>query len=219
MLRLVSCCVVALLIFASPKLAMAAEVGPPSGGADAQAPKQSAVATTPDLNYDLLGDSSQPVDPRAQERALRIERQAKTRRKVLVAHQAIGFAALAALTATVIIGHLSYNDLYGSGDFTGRYQTAHLGLAVSTSALFASSGLLGVFAPNPYPKPIRLDTALIHKVSMALATAGMATQIVLGAVTAGRVGRSDQADLALGHVVVGYATWAFMATGVVAYFF
>jgi hypothetical protein len=148
-----------------------------------------------------------------------IEHLVKLRRPMLLAHQAIGFITLAALTATVVIGQLNYYDKYMSGDFTGRYEQAHLGLGISTSILFGTTGLLAVTAPNPYPKPIRLDTALVHKVSMILATAGMLTQIILGPVTSNRVGRLDQPDLALGHLIAGYATWAFMATGTVAYFF
>jgi hypothetical protein len=59
----------------------------------------------------------------------------------------------------------------------------------------------------------------VHKVAMAVATAGMLTEMILGPITASRVGRQNQADLALGHVVVGYATWGFMLGGVVAYAF
>jgi hypothetical protein len=186
------------------------------------APAQEGAGSVPstDLNFDLLGESNQPaLDPLAAQKAQRIEQKARMRRKVLIAHQVLGFVTLAALTATVVIGHLSYNDLYTSGDFTGRYQNAHLGLASATTVLFAGTGLLALLAPNPYPKPIRLDTALVHKASMAMATAGMVTQVILGAITASRAGHADQASLALGHVVVGDATWAFMATGVIAYFF
>ncbi len=143
----------------------------------------------------------------------------KIRRPLLLAHQAIGFVTLAALAATVVIGHLNYYDKYQSGDFSGRYEKAHLGLGIGTSITFGTTGLLAVLAPNPYPKPIRLDTALIHKISMIMATAGMVTQVILGPITANRVGRLDQANLALGHVITGYATWAFMATGTIAYFF
>jgi hypothetical protein len=197
---------------AMPRATLSAE--PPGA-----APAATGAAPSADLNFDLMDAPSPPPDPMAQQKAQLAAQQGRTRRRALVAHQAIGFVALAALTATVIIGHLNYNDLYVSGDYSGRYQTAHLGLSVSTTALFTTTGLLGVLAPNPYPKPLRFDTALVHKVAMILATAGMATQIVLGAVTARQVGHQDQANLALGHVVVGYATWAFMATGVVAYFF
>jgi hypothetical protein len=123
------------------------------------------------------------------------------------------------MAANTIIGHLNYHDRYVSGDLTDRYQTAHRGLAISTTALFGGIGILGLAAPNPYPKPLHLDTTMVHRISMAAATAGMVTQIILGAITAYRDGRSNQPDLALGHVVVGYATFAFTATGVVALMF
>lgn len=187
----------------------------------AQAPKQSGAETSSlstDMNFDLLGELPKP-DPASQKQALRIGEQTKLRRRLLLSHQALGFVALAALSATVIIGHLNYNDRYVSGDFTDRYQAAHIGLAATTTSLFALTGILALAAPNPYPKPTRLDTALVHKISMALATAGMATQVILGAITTAHVGRSDQANLALGHVVVGYSTWAFMTAGVVSYLF
>lgn len=211
--------------------------GPPGGPAVPGAPEPAsatpatpgAPAATPaaptgaaDLNFDLLDEGKKPdagPSPEELKRRAAIERGARIRRPILTAHQAIGFATLAALTATVIIGHLNYYDKYQSGDFSGRYSLAHEGLGIGTSILFGTTGLLAVFAPNPYPKPIRLDTALIHKISMILATAGMVTQVILGPVTANRVGRLDQGSLALAHVVTGYATWAFMATGTFVYFF
>lgn len=211
--------------------------GPPGGPAVPGAPEPAsatpatpgAPAATPaaptgaaDLNFDLLDEGKKPdagPSPEELKRRAAIERGARIRRPMLTAHQALGFATLAALTATVVIGHLNYYDKYQSGDFSGRYSLAHEGLGIGTSILFGATGLLAVFAPNPYPKPIRLDTALIHKISMILATAGMVTQVILGPVTANRVGRLDQGSLALAHVVTGYATWAFMATGTFVYFF
>lgn len=181
-----------------------------------------APAGAADLNFDLLDEGKKPdagPTPEELKRRQAIERGARIRRPMLTAHQALGFATLAALTATVVIGHLNYYDKYQSGDFSGRYSLAHEGLGIGTSILFGATGLLAVFAPNPYPKPIRLDTALIHKISMILATAGMVTQVILGPVTSNRVGRLDQGSLALAHVVTGYATWAFMATGTFVYFF
>ena len=43
-----------------------------------------------------------------------------------------------------------------------------------------------IFAPVPIEKPVRLDTATLHKIFMGVASAGMATQIVLGIVTASK---------------------------------
>lgn len=202
--------------------AQAAPATPPAAPDPAATPAPAAPAGAADLNFDLLDEGKKPdagPTPEELKRRQAIERGARIRRPMLTAHQALGFATLAALTATVVIGHLNYYDKYQSGDFSGRYSLAHEGLGISTSILFGATGLLAVFAPNPYPKPIRLDTALIHKISMILATAGMVTQVILGPVTSNRVGRLDQGSLALAHVVTGYATWAFMATGTFVYFF
>ncbi len=208
---------------ANPASQGAAPSPTPSAAApgDAAATAPAAPGGAADLNFDLFDEGKKDTGPSAAELARRqsIERLAKIRRPMLTTHQALGFATLAALTATVVIGHLNYYDKYQSGDYSGRYSLAHEGLGISTSILFGATGLLAVFAPNPYPKPIRLDTALIHKISMILATAGMVTQVILGPVTASRVGRLDQGSLALAHVVTGYATWAFMATGTIVYFF
>lgn len=174
-------------------------------------------APAPDLSFDLL--DSKPAPAPDLTRALQIERQVRARRGLLVAHQVLGIAALVSLGATAVIGHLNYHDKYVSGDFTGRYKLSHLGLSITTTALFGSTGILALAAPNPYPKPVRLDSALVHKVSMALATAGMVTQIILGPLAVARVGRSDQAGLGLGHVITGYATFGFMAAGVISYVF
>src|SRR5205823_2335728 len=105
------------------------------------------------------------------------------------------------------------------GDDNGRFHDAHLGVGVGSSILFATTGLLALFAPNPYPKPIRADRALLHKISMAAATAGMVTQLVLGPIIGTREGKLDQRDYAAAHLALGYTTFALMATGVFAYVF
>lgn len=185
-----------------------AKAAPPSSGGD-------------DFNFDLMPETQKSPQQikEEQEKAAAVQRTGKLRRAMLTTHQIMGFVTLAALTATVVVGQLNHYDMYLSGDQTGRYRSAHLGLSIGTTSLFAGTGFLAVFAPNPYPKPVRFDTALLHKVSMILATAGMATQIILGPITADRAGRTDQARLALGHVITGYATWAFMTTGMIAYMF
>jgi hypothetical protein len=173
------------------------------------------------LDFDLLGDAGRPPapDPASVRRLAELDRAVARRRRMLKAHQAFGFITLGGLAATLVLGTLNYVDKYGGGDDSGRYYSAHLGLGIATTLTFATTGLLALIAPNPYPKPIRADAALLHKVSMALAAAGMLTQLILGPVTAAHEGRLDQRDYALGHLVVGYATFGFMATGVLAYVF
>src|SRR5205085_9424852 len=67
-------------------------------------------------------------------------------------HQFLGLATWAGLAATEVVGQLDLNDKYRGGGDTGRYQTLHLSLALSTTALFSAVGLLGVFAPVPFEK-------------------------------------------------------------------
>ncbi|MBL9004795.1 MAG: hypothetical protein JNJ46_11145 [Myxococcales bacterium] len=198
--------------------------GPAATGAATASPAASSpqpAAAGDDFNFDLMGENQKSPEQikEEQEKSARIERLGKIRRPMLSTHQIMGFVTLAALTATVVVGQLNHYDMYLSGDQTGRYRYAHLGLGIGTAALFGSTGFLAVFAPNPYPKPVRFDTALLHKVAMILATAGMATQIILGPIAVDRIGRVDQSRLALGHVITGYATWAFMTTGMIAYLF
>jgi hypothetical protein len=218
-----SACLILLLFALSP--ARADEATPP---ARLQAPAPApATPTTGDasLDFDLLGDQPKPdaaTQAKDAERLAKLERQVNIRRKVLQAHQIIGFSTLALMAATVILGQVNYVARYGGladGRDFERYQLPHLGLSVTTSAMFATLGILGVAAPNPYPKPIKADAALVHKVSMALATAGMVTQLILGPITAIYGGRIDQRELALGHVITGYATFGFMSAGVLAYVF
>ena len=109
--------------------------------------------------------------------------------------------------------------IHGGGDFTNKYAVAHESLALTSTVAFAATGLLALFAPTPYKKPIKLDAGLVHKVMMGIATAGMVTQIALGFVTADKGGELIQRDLALTHMVVGYTTFAAMAAGYLAWVF
>ncbi|MDB4964729.1 MAG: hypothetical protein JWN44_418 [Myxococcales bacterium] len=175
-----------------------------------------------DMSFDLFGDKEKksPLDvAREQDRVAKLEQKVKLRRSLLKWHQVLGFATLGALAVTDVIGTFAYVDKYGSGNDTGSFLTAHLGLGVGTSALFATTGILALAAPNPYPKPLKLDAALVHKVAMALATACFVAQLVLGPITGTREGKLDQRDFAVAHLVIGYGAFAFMTAGVLAYVF
>jgi cytochrome b561 len=171
------------------------------------------------MSFDLMGDSKPAPtgDELGRQRAL--DRKVHLRRSLLQWHQALGFVTLGALAATCVIGQLNYDDKYGGGTDDHRYYNAHFGLGLATTAVFAVTGILALAAPNPYPKPIKWDTAFVHKFAMALATAGMVAQMVLGPIVAAREGKLDQRDWAMAHLVTGYATFGFMATGVIAYVF
>jgi len=142
-----------------------------------------------------------------------LERQLHRRRQMLQLHQLGGMLTLASLGATVVFGELNYIDKYGGGGDTGRWSVWHKGSAFTASAIFAATGALAILAPSPIEKRARLDTAMLHKIAMGVATVGMATQIVLGFVTAGKEGSVSQRDFALAHQIVGFTTFGATAVG------
>jgi hypothetical protein len=164
-------------------------------------------ATPPPLDFDLL-PPQKPAESDA-----RLARDVARRRQMLTLHQGFGIATWAALAATTVVGQLDLNDRFRGGGDTGRYHPWHKGLAYGTSALFLATGLLAVLAPVPYPKRVGLDTATIHKASMAVATVGMIAQIVLGTLARNQAGTLGERDLARAHQAVGYATLGAMSVG------
>src|SRR3954469_12030922 len=155
------------------------------GSADEQAPKSQAQPSQPkpsDDDFNLLAPEKKP-DAAALATQARIQSETRRRRTMLQLHQIGGFATLATMTATVVLGQLNYMDKYGGGGDFGTYKTAHSVSAYTTAAVFTATGLLAFLAPNPFEKPLRVDTATMHKASMIVATAGMATQIILGIAT------------------------------------
>lgn len=176
-----------------------------------------------DMNFNLLGDEKKksPLDDATEKaRIAKLERKVHLRRQLLQWHVALGFVTLAALAATDIIGTLSYYDKYtANGTDTGRFSTYHEGLGIGTASLFGVTGILALAAPNPYPKPLKLDAALIHKLSMLMATACFAAQIIMGPIMAVSDGKLFQKDMAIAHLVIGYGAFAFMGAGTLAFVF
>ena len=183
---------------------------PPAGAPSASGAAQG--QPQPPDDFDLL-PKEKPPDAAELARAAEIERKASLRRNMLQLHQLGGFVTLGALSATVIAGQLNYNDKYGGGGDTGRYRTFHSVAAYSSVAIFAATGLLAVFAPNPTEKKTRLDTATVHKILLAIATAAMASEVVLGPLTGSAEGTLRQRDLALAHQIIGYTALASTAAG------
>ncbi len=171
-----------------------------------------AAAAKPDDNFDLLPPEARP-DAAALAKEEETQKALSTRRTMLQLHQLGGFATLAALSATVVLGQLNYSDKYGGGGDTGKYHAPHSIAAYSAAGIFAATGLFALFAPSPFDKPLRLDTATLHKASMAVATAGMVAEIALGILTASKEGSVSQRNLALAHQIIGYTTLGATATG------
>jgi hypothetical protein len=185
-----------------------------SGQAEAppSSPAQQPTPQPAPENFDLLEPAPKP-DAATLARQERIARDMSRRRTMLHYHQVAGFATLASMTVAVALGQVNYLDKYAGGGDTGKFATPHRIAAYTAAGIFAATGLLAVLAPSPLDTSLRLDTATLHKAAMAVATAGLVTQIVLGIVTAHSEGSLSQRDVALAHQIVGYTTLAATAAG------
>jgi len=169
--------------------------------------------TDPALDFDLLG---KPPPPRVQVD----DGVLKRRRWMLDLHQTAGLGLLALQLATTVTGQLNYLDKYGgNAPVTGRYEATHTVLSFSTLGVFALNGGLALLAPGLPQEKTTYDRLTLHKVGMALATAGMLAQGVVGVRADLREGRTDQARLARTHLVIGYATLAAVGVAVGALVF
>ncbi|HYR18889.1 MAG TPA: hypothetical protein VEQ15_05315, partial [Myxococcales bacterium] len=126
--------------------------------------------------------------------------------RLLQLHQLGGYATMATVTAAVVLGQINYLDKYGGGGDTGRWITPHAIAAFTAAGVFTATGLLAILAPSPLEKPQRVDTVTLHKIAMAVATAGLVAQVVLGPITASKEGQLSQRDFALAHQIIGYTT-------------
>lgn len=185
---------------------------PPGLHVAAASAKQHASGGGGALDFDLLGDAPKPSIA-AEDPSL------KTRRKMLTLHQGLGLGLLGLQVASTVTGQLNYSDKFGTAN-TGRYKATHQVLVYSNLAAFAVVGGIALFAPtekNAPPRPFGRTT--IHKIGMALATAGMISQGVLGIRTAQREGYLDKQTYGRAHLAVGYATLAAMSVAVGAIVF
>ncbi len=168
-------------------------------------PPEGRAASAPGQDFDLLAPEK-PPDEATRERELQLMRQLGRRRTMLQLHQLGGYATMATVTAAVVLGQVNYLDKYGGGGDTGRWMTPHAIAAFTAAGVFTATGLLAILAPSPLEKPLRVDTATLHKIAMAVAAAGMAAQVVLGPITARKEGQLSQRDFALAHQIIGYTT-------------
>jgi cytochrome b561 len=166
------------------------------------------------LDFDFFGDK--PTGAAAAEAAAGAadaEQQSQTRRWMLKTHQTLGISTWALMAATVTIGQLNYNQLYGGGGGSRKWQGPHQYLVLSTSVAFAATATFAIFAPTPYKKPLHFDTGLIHRIAAIGATLGMVTEGVLGWWTTHQANAGNPNNLrtmARTHQIVGYTTFGFL---------
>ena len=184
----------------------APQAAPPAGQPEGRTP------AAPDQDFDLLAPQKAP-DEATRARDVELMHQLSRRRTLLQLHQLGGYATMATLTAAVVLGQVNYLDKYGGGGDTGRWITPHAIAAFTAAGVFTATGLLAILAPSPLEKPLRVDTATLHKVAMAVATAGILAQVVLGPITASKEGQLSQRDFALAHQIIGYTTLVATYTG------
>lgn len=185
----------------------------PEAAAQAPPPADLTARPPPPLDFVLLDEElgERPVDKALAAVVAR-------RRAFLQAHQAAGLATWALMGTTVVYGRLDYADRY-FGEETERYSSTHEKLGWTTGAAFAFTGLLAALAPEPYPGRPRLDTTTLHKGSMALATLGVVSQLVLGVGIRRGLGNLEERQLANAHQAVGLGTFAAMSVGAVTLVF
>jgi hypothetical protein len=162
------------------------------------------------LDFDLLGTAA----PQAQVDGGRL----RLRRTMLTAHQGMGLALVGLQLATTVVGQLNYSDKFGGAN-TGKYEKTHSILAYSDLGLFVSTGLMAMLAPKGVQEQEGFDRISLHKVAMFTAATGMASEAVLGMVTASREGYLNQKSIGTAHLVIGYVTLAAIITGVSAIVF
>jgi hypothetical protein len=135
------------------------------------------------------------------------------RRHRLEVHQVLGLTTWGLMLAASVIGQLNYYELYGGGSGSGTWLLPHRVLVYSTAIMFGATAGYALLAPTPYPKPLKLDTGLVHRIAVIGATAGMVAQIVLGFITARTADAGNPDNLqrnAQIHEVIGWTTFGFM---------
>ena len=155
-------------------------------------------------------------------RSDRLAAEAETRRSRLRTHQILGTTTWGLMLVTTILGQLNYNDEYGGGSRSGKYLLPHRIASYVTTVSFTATGIYALLAPTPYKRPLKFDTAFVHKVAVIGATAGMVAQVALGFWTARQAdagnprGLKDRAKL---HQILGYSTFGMLTVAQATWLF
>ncbi len=171
------------------------------------------------LNFNFFGGSAAAAatgqgqtSPAERKLVNKLEAEGRTRRWMLEVHQTLGIATWVAMAATVVVGQLNYNQLWGGGGGSTKWQTPHRVLVLTTTALFAATGGFALFAPTPYKRPLHFDTGMVHRLAVIGATLGMIAEGVLGweATHEADAGNPGSRSVARAHQIIGYTTFGFM---------
>lgn len=198
--------------------APAKHAGPPAPAGNAEAQK---AATDKSMDFDFFAGENQP-DQGVSRNADEVEARASRRRWMLKVHQTLGLATWALMAATVTVGQLNYNSIYGGGTHSTKWHDPHAALVASTTLAFAGTGAFALLAPKPYDRPLKLDTGLVHRIAVIGATLGMVSEMVLGIVTHRRAEAGNPRSLktlARAHQIIGYSTFGCLTVAATVWLF
>lgn len=190
-------------------------------------PSAAPAPTQPDkpagLDFEFFGaENAAGKDTHSTEEIANASALSQKRRHRLGIHQFLGLTTWAFMAASCIVGQLNYHDLYGGGSGRGSYMMPHRLLVYSTAGLFTATGIYALLAPQPYKKPLKFDTGLVHRIAAIGATAGIVAEVVLGFITARTADSGNSTgikQMATAHDVVGWTTFGFMTAAGAAWIF
>jgi hypothetical protein len=180
-----------------------------------------AETTDPLPVVDLFAEEPGSV-PIVNTEADKLASEAALRRSRLSTHQLLGTTTWGLMLVTTVLGQLNYSDEYGGGSRSGNYLWPHRIGSYLTTLSFTAAGIYALLAPTPYKRPMKFDTAFVHKAAVIGATAGMVAQIVLGFWTARQAdagnprGLKDRAKL---HQILGYSTFGMLTVAQASWLF
>ena len=131
------------------------------------------------------------------------EKELKTRRTMLKAHQAAGFITLAGMIAQGIVGSQLYKNP------SAQLTNAHKGLAMATNIGYGTTALLALTAPPPLVNNSGASPMKTHKILAGVHLTGMIATNVLGQ----RV--QDNPKLKNAHRAAAFTTFGAFAAAVV----
>lgn len=131
----------------------------------------------------------------------------KLRRKMLVAHQVLGFTTLAGLIGQAVIGPQLYND-----PSNRSLKQTHAGIAAFTVTTYSLTAMMSLFAPPPIVNRDKgLSAIRLHKWLSVVHMAGMLATNIL----ASQYENGSNRDLVQYHRTAAYITFASYAASII----
>ncbi len=137
------------------------------------------------------------------------------RRTMLTAHQIGGFATLALMVPTLILGQRNiqnWNDANaGIRPLDRQLNRTHHEIAMITFGTYMATGALAILAPPPLVRRDDWSTVTIHKTLAWVHFTGMVATPILAALAAHAPTLSEARNLRTAHEIAAYTTAAALA--------